>query len=267
MSRRKHSTRRRIKPLALFVGAFFLAGIGLIGYDVYTFLQVTNAGDGNSIVQYTGPTPTATAYFPDVTPKPTPVPTASTSALPASVHLTVPFTVQAPNANWDAAHEEACEEASLLMVKHFKDGTQFGTPDQADAEIKAVLQYETDNGYGTDVTVQQLQTIAKAHFAMSTGRVETGISIDDIKTELAAGRPVIVPAAGQELPNPNFKAPGPVYHMLVVVGYTDSTFITNDPGTKNGKDFIYSYSGLYNAIHNWNSLNIDAGEKAFLVFD
>ena len=36
-----------------------------------------------------------------------------------------------------------------------------------------------------------------------------------IKEFLMAGKLVIVPAAGRQLGNPYYKAPGPVYHMLV----------------------------------------------------
>jgi uncharacterized protein YvpB len=88
-----------------------------------------------------------------------------------------------------------------------------------------------------------------------------------IKDELANGRPVIVGAAGKILPNPNFRNGGPNYHMLVVIGYDKNGFITNDPGTRKGQDFRYSFSDLFNAIHNWESNNILNGLKEYLVFD
>src|SRR3954467_10835183 len=37
-------------------------------------------------------------------------------ALPRTLLLKVPFTPQAPTANWDELHNEACEEASSLMA-------------------------------------------------------------------------------------------------------------------------------------------------------
>src|SRR5512133_656297 len=40
----------------------------------------------------------------------------TTYSIPREKHLLVPFMVQAPNANWDMPYQEACEEASLLMV-------------------------------------------------------------------------------------------------------------------------------------------------------
>jgi hypothetical protein len=46
---------------------------------------------------------------------------------------------------------------------------------------------------------------------------------------------------GRELKNPNFKAPGPVTHMVLVKGYDYKTkeFITNDPGTRRGENYRY----------------------------
>ncbi|MCR4279964.1 MAG: hypothetical protein NUV82_00890, partial [Candidatus Komeilibacteria bacterium] len=39
--------------------------------------------------------------------------------LPAEYNLDVPFMSQAPHANWDLPYQEACEEASLIMVDYF----------------------------------------------------------------------------------------------------------------------------------------------------
>ena len=47
------------------------------------------------------------------------------------------------------------------------------------------------------------------------------------------GVPVLLPAAGRLLRNPYFSGQGPLYHMLVVKGYTrDGKIITDDPGTR-----------------------------------
>jgi hypothetical protein len=64
---------------------------------------------------------------------------------------------------------------------------------------------------------------------------------------------LILPTLGRELQNPNFKNPGPIYHMLVVQGYTKSgEIITNDPGTRKGKDYLYNPEILFNAIGDWD---------------
>ena len=60
----------------------------------------------------------------------------------------------------------------------------------------------------------------------------------------------MVPAFGQALKNPNFAKPGPITHMLVVVGYDEKTkeFITNDPGTKRGQNYRYNENVLFDAV-------------------
>lgn len=187
--------------------------------------------------------------------------------LPESILIDVPFLVQAPNGIWDALHEDACEEASLLMVKYSLDKKPVITLAEGEKAIQDMVKFETKNGYGLSVTMQELAEIAESYYSLKNARVETDSTIQDIKEELAAGRPVIVPAAGKILPNPNFKNGGPNYHMLVVVGYDQNGFITNDPGTKKGEGFRYSFEDLYYAIHDWDEVNILNGQKAYLVFD
>ena len=63
--------------------------------------------------------------------------------------------------------------------------------------------------------------------------------IYDIKAQVASGFPVIAPTYGRWLNNPFYKQPGPEYHMVTVIGYTEDRIITNDVGTKRGKDFSY----------------------------
>lgn len=189
------------------------------------------------------------------------------SEIPSSKFIKVPFLIQAPNGNWDTIHEEACEEAALIMITHFKEGIIIGSAEDGDREILDMIKYEDENGYGVSITLSQLNQIAKSYFNLQTGRVETNVSIDKIKIEIAAGRPVIVPAAGKALPNPNFRNGGPIYHMLVIKGYDKDGFYTNDPGTKKGEGFFYKYNDLFNAIHDWDKNDILRGKRAYLVFD
>ena len=41
--------------------------------------------------------------------------------------------------------------------------------------------------------------------------------------------------------------------MLVIRGFDGKNFITNDPGTKRGKNFKYPYARLMDALHDWPS--------------
>lgn len=70
-----------------------------------------------------------------------------------------------------------------------------------------------------------------------------------MKRALAKGQAIIVSAAGKDLKNPHFVAPGPLYHMIIVKGYTaDGNFIANDPGTRAGADYLYDQQLLMDAM-------------------
>jgi hypothetical protein len=90
---------------------------------------------------------------------------------------------------------------------------------------------------------------------------------DDIKRFIANGQPVLAVADGKVLPNPHFRNDGPVYHALIIRGYTEIEFITNDPGTQFGRGFKYKYEDLLNAIHDWNSGDVKDGKKVILVVE
>ncbi len=187
--------------------------------------------------------------------------------LPLNAKVNVPFTSQAPLGIWDALHEDACEEASLIMYQHFLQNNFSLTNENYDQEIKDLVDYETKNGYGLSITLDQLAEIAKSNLRMSNPRIIENPSVEDIKQEIANNRPIIVPAAGKLLKNPNFKNGGPNYHMLVITGYNETSFITNDPGTRNGHDYEYNYSTIVESIHDWDPQNILEGSKRVLVFD
>ena len=192
-------------------------------------------------------------------------PAPQSSSVPASVLIDVPFATQAPLANWDALHEEACEEASLILVQHYLNG-QMITPQEMEDAIQSLITWETSHGYGKDVTIAQLSEVAKQVYGLN-GTVIADVSVARIKKEIAAGHPIIIPAAGRMLGNPNFSGLGPPYHMLVITGYDSTNFITNDVGTKRGKDYRYSYDTIINAIHDWKGSNdtIESGAKRMLV--
>lgn len=194
--------------------------------------------------------------------------------IPDQINIDVPFTSQAPYANWSEPWQNACEEAAILMVHHFWQGKRSFTKDEANQEILDMIDFQIKN-YGShkDLFVKEVSQLAKDYYGYKKVDVVYDITIDDIKRELAQGNPVVVPAYGRILDNPNYTQPGPIYHMLVVVGYTPKIIITNDPGTRKGDEFQYSYDNFYNAIHDWvegakeNPGLMKKGRKAMIVIN
>lgn len=202
-----------------------------------------------------------------------PIPARSAPAAPKGVNLKVPFILQAPFQNWDAVHEDACEEASTAMIKGFLNGDTIYTKDRMEQLIMEIVGYENRTlGYNKDTDADTTSSVASWYFgtdktAKSYGFgaiAETITSMADVKRVLDRGFPVIVPAYGKALKNPNFKNGGPLYHMLVIKGYDGARIITNDPGTRNGENYVYDEKLLWNAIHDWNGGDVPNGRKVMI---
>lgn len=186
---------------------------------------------------------------------------------PYTLRLSVPFSPQAPFANWDPLHEETCEEMSLILVHHYLARTGIN-PEQAESELRALTTWEEEHGYAQDVTVQELGKIAEEYFGYRS-RVITDPTTEDLKRLLADGHPVVVPAAGRDLGNPYFSGEGPWYHMLVLTGYNEFFFVTNDVGTRRGEGYVYRFKTLMDAIHDWTGIKeeIRTGARRVLIVE
>lgn len=204
----------------------------------------------------------------DISENNTPKEDAPVASLPGEINLNVPFTSQAPAGNWEMPFQEACEEASVLMVDKFYKKQVFRNAQDTEKEIEAMVEFEEKKlGFTPDMDAEQTAEFMKKYPGYANVKVVYDISIEDMKKEVVQGRPVIVPAAGRQLGNPNFRPPGPRYHMLVVKGYTKDNFITNDPGTRKGKDYLYDFNTLFDAVHDWNGGNVEEGRKVMIIVD
>jgi len=158
-----------------------------------------------------------------------------------SAYLEVQFICQAPletEENW-TSHEESCEEAALLQAYLYETG-QTLTKQEAHNEILEMIAWQEENlGGHHDIYAEELKEFAMGFYQIQDFQMEIIIdaSIEDIKQQISMGHPVIVPITGEILQNPYYPHPG--YHMLTVIGYTKDKIITNDNGTRRGKDFSY----------------------------
>ncbi len=171
---------------------------------------------------------------------------------PGSVRLKMPFASQAPTGNWDPPYDEACEEASLIIVNHYLEGTALDATIM-DSDILAMVEHEEGRGLPIDIDMFELAQVAREMFGYDAEVVEgAGVTIERIEQELAKGNPVVLPLAGQDIGNPYYTGDGPPYHVLVVVGYDSKNFTTHDVGTKRGENYVYRKNVLMDAIHDWN---------------
>lgn len=174
------------------------------------------------------------------------------TALPESFSLDIPFICQAPLGDWSPPFDHACEEGAILMVHYYLQGRSVNSTEAAQ-EIREMTDFEKKTyGFYKDSSAEQTAQLIRDYYGYQV-KVYYDISLKDIKEELVQGNPVIVPTAGRLLDNPHFTPPGPIYHMLVIKGYTPTEFITNDPGTIQGADYPYSYEVLEESIHDWVS--------------
>jgi hypothetical protein len=177
-----------------------------------------------------------------------------------AIRLEVPFLCQAPTANWgDPRQQDGCEEAVILMAHLWLAGSGGGakttiTAAEAEAEIIAISEWEKARyGFCEDRSLADTAALFEEYYGHKNWEIKRNVTVAGIKAELAAGNLVIVPTNGRLLSNPYFSSPGPVTHMLVIVGYdeNDGVFLTNDPGTRRGQSFPYPYERLVAAIYDY----------------
>jgi hypothetical protein len=186
--------------------------------------------------------------------------------IPAQMNLRVPFISQAPKGVWDEIHEDTCEEASLIMLQAYLTDESSISVSQAEERLLALVDKENEMfGYFQSTEAEKVVELAKAFYGLNKLEVLPLDSIDELKEQIARGYPVLVPADGRILDNPFFSGEGPEYHMVLVKGFTATHVITNDPGTKRGADFLYTYENFMDAVHDWNGGDVPNGAKVMIV--
>ena len=186
--------------------------------------------------------------------------------IPESFVLDVAFASQAPNGDWGAPYQDACEEASLITAyKYFKN--EILDKQIMNEEILNLVDWEKKHfGFYESTDTEQTLEIAQKYFNFDA-YITDDVSVDRIKKELVLGRLILLPTAGRTLGNPNFTGEGPLYHMLVVRGYDKDEFITNDVGTRKGEAYKYTYDVLLNSVHDYNKGDIYNGTKEMIVIN
>ena len=144
------------------------------------------------------------------------------------------------------------------MALAWARGTQL-TLQEAKKNIIALSNFE-EKKYGTFVDTSPRDTetrLFKAYFNYTATSIKTITSIRDMTNEIDKRHILLVQVDGRILKNPYYTQPGPEYHMLVVHGYDPDKkeFITNDPGTRRGKNFRYPAGRLFDALNDYPTGN------------
>lgn len=185
------------------------------------------------------------------------------SPLPSSVNHEVTFFPQAPDANRNLPRQEACEEASIALANYFIKGKSLNK-DQMRTDILALVdrQMELFGDY-LHTTVEQTKQLYEDFYGWESYIIDNP-SIDQVKSVLAQWHLIVAPFAWRKLGNPYYSGKWPIYHMMVLRWYDDTSIYTNDVGTSRGENYRYSYQRILDANHD-RANDINQWAKRMLV--
>lgn len=189
----------------------------------------------------------------------------------SAVNLTVPYILEVPAGTSGGPWKNACEEASFTMLEKYYTGKNVMNLTEGKAFMS--LLFSKENAlYGSNVNSDTTQ----AKYLIDTysdysAKIIDNPTIEQIKSEIDSGRPVITPHYGFALHNKNipFLRTGTSYHMMVITGYDEAArkFIVNDPGdTVDGQGYRYDYDVFMNSIHDYSYKTKKADGPARAIF-
>ncbi len=247
-TRRTRGLHWRLISLAIVLGLVLgvaVGGGGILARD-YLYGEPAAPLPGVTAIR---PQPLSIAGTTDVAPPPSPTP------LPARVLLQVPYTTQAPLANW-AQHQESCEAATLTMLLHYwqHDSSLVIDPQVADGSIRQIDGWKMQ----PDLTDTMLGDLAQQHFGYAYRTVPN--DPQSIAEQLAAGRPLIAEVRTHGLGNAHYpgysshyeQAGWSVPHFVLIIGYDSTGVWLNDAGITLGRGYHISYDQLTHAIDDLN---------------
>ncbi|KKU26130.1 MAG: hypothetical protein UX39_C0012G0007 [Candidatus Magasanikbacteria bacterium GW2011_GWA2_46_17] len=178
-------------------------------------------------------------------------------ALAQPTILSVPFTSEAPDGRWTAPWNNACEEASIVMAEQYYLGKSALSKQKAKSEMFRYVAIENRIfGYNANTDAGEMEKLINEYSTSFNAKVTDNPTIEQIKDELRAGRPVISLHYGYELHNPliPFRRGGTYYHVMVIIGFDEEKkeFIVNDDGNeRSGAKYRYSYETTMRSLHDY----------------
>lgn len=246
--------------------------------DYSTTPDIPNRNSGTEAENYAFTTTTVTSSTPATVftapPEPTSavMPSTTTTATPRKVSLPVPFYWEIPDGVWVPPWSGACEEASIVAAEGYYLGRPKEIVPKAQAKTDIFPLFGIENklfGYNIDTSGIEITRLIN-HYASFDAKLVDNPTLEQIKTELDAGRPVISLHYGYNLDNPRhrFRAGGSSYHVMTIVGYDDNTgeFLVNDSELSDGIDFRYKYGIILSTLHDFDHTDKKADGPARAVF-
>lgn len=188
------------------------------------------------------------------------------------VDLPVPFTSEIPNGTWTKPWNNACEEASIIMAEGYYYGYTGLIPKTTAMKNMAPLFKIEDKIFGSNADSDAARTAKLINnYTDFSATIVDDPTLDDIKNELIAGRPVISFHYAKDLKNKNhrWRVGGSYYHVMVIVGYDDDTqeFIFNDSGdVQTGNKYRYTYGAVMASLHDFDFTTHHADGPARVLF-
>ncbi|MGH7911838.1 MAG: C39 family peptidase [Candidatus Dormibacteraceae bacterium] len=250
---------RRLSAGLLAVTVIALVAAFAIGFRDYLRRDATPPPP--KVAAIATPPPATGTPSPAATATPTPAP------LPPSVLIaSVPYTVQAPDNDWDAAHEEYCEAAAVTMVGLYYQGVTYADnvipAATADADMAGIVAWERQTFPGQlNLSLADMAQDG-LHFYGLQSSIQP-LDLTAIQRYLANGQPVIIPVMthggpGGSMINPHYGSEN-VYHVIVLVGYNAAQGIvyTNDAGINQGQNLAYAWTTLQTAVQSMVDTPVD----------
>lgn len=188
--------------------------------------------------------------------------------LPKSVNLHVPFYMQAPDNKRVLPWTEACSEANIVLAAYYIQD-KILTKDEFKQQILMITKVQKKL-FGTYIETP-LEELKKTYdrFYPNIGhtKIIENPTILDIKKELAQWNIIISPSAGKKLDNKYYSDGGPRFHTLLIRGYDNKYFYTNDVGISRGEKFPYLKQTIIDANHDLVEGDITQWPKRMLVIE
>ena len=158
---------------------------------------------------------------------------ASVSANP----LPVVFKAQVPPGEW--ANTNNCGQTSALMVMSYHQGSVPTEEGIKDIDEWLFQKYgDPINSYNGSVTnTTKLEALVKEFGGYFNSYKDSGWDLPDLRQQIDVGLPVIVAVTAGYLSNRGYSYAGG--HFVVVIGYTQTHIICNDPGSSSGAAKYY----------------------------